>query len=243
MEQSAIIYAVAGLLMAGVIKGATGIGYSSCALPFLVAAVGLKPALALLVVPAMASNIMVVFTAGHLRATVRSFWPLYVATLPGIVVGIYALTTLDQRLATKLLGCLIVIYGIQSMLQPSLHLRSAVARGLRVPVGLVSGFFTGLTGSQVMPLMPYMLSLNLGSQQLVQAVNLAVITASLFLGICLMAFGVVHADMLVLSILAVVPALVGVQAGSWCRLRIDDRQFRGLVILVLTTIGVALIIR
>ena len=243
MEQSAIIYAVAGLLAAGIIKGATGIGYSSCALPFLVAAVGLKPALALLVVPAMASNIMVVFTAGHLRTTVRNFWPLYLSTLPGIVAGIYALTSLDQQLATKLLGCLIVAYGIQSMLRPSFHLGAAFARGLRVPVGLVSGFFTGLTGSQVMPLMPYMLSLDLSSQQLVQAVNLAVIIASLFLGICLMAFGVMPADMLILSILAVIPALVGVQAGSWYRTHIDDRQFRVLVIGVLTAIGAALIIR
>ncbi len=243
MEQSAIIYAVAGLLAAGVIKGATGIGYSSCALPFLVAAVGLKTAVALLVVPAMASNLMVVFTTGHLRATVRTFWPLYIATLPGIILGIYALTALDQHLATKLLGGLIVIYGLQSMLQPSLRLGATLGRSLRVPVGLMSGFFTGLTGSQVMPLMPYMLSLNMSSQQLVQAVNLAVITASLFLGICLMTFGVVRAELLLLSIAAVVPALLGVQAGTWYRAHIDDRQFRVLIILVLTAIGAALIVR
>jgi uncharacterized membrane protein YfcA len=243
MEQSAIIYAVAGLIAAGIIKGATGIGYSSCALPFLVATVGLKPALALLVVPAMASNIMVVFSAGHLRTTVRDFWPLYVATLPGIVLGICALSALDQQLATKLLGGLIVTYGVQSLLQPSFQLGSAFARSLRVPVGLLSGFFTGLTGSQVMPLMPYMLSLDLSSQQLVQAVNLAVITASLFLGVCLMAFRIVQADVLALSILAVVPALIGVQAGALCRAHIGDRQFRALVVIVLTAIGAALIIR
>ena len=243
MEPSAMIYAVAGLLAAGVIKGATGIGYSSCALPFLVAAVGLKPAVALLVVPAMASNLMVVCTAGHLRATVQKFWPLYIATLPGIIAGIFALTALDQHVATKLLGGLIVAYGLQSLLHPSFQLGSAVARGPRIPVGLVSGFFTGLTGSQVMPLMPYMLSLNMNSEQLVQAVNIAVITASVFLGVCLMTFGVVQPELLMLSLLAVVPALLGVQAGTWYRSRIDDRRFRGLVVLVLMAIGAALVVR
>jgi uncharacterized membrane protein YfcA len=42
MDMAQIALAALGFLLAGVIKGTTGLGYSSCALPFLVSAVGLK---------------------------------------------------------------------------------------------------------------------------------------------------------------------------------------------------------
>ena len=89
MDVNLIVVAVSGLFFAGVIKGATGIGYSSCALPFLVASLGLKEAIVLVVAPAMASNLAVLFTTGSLGRSLRKFWPLYVATLPGILCGIY----------------------------------------------------------------------------------------------------------------------------------------------------------
>ena len=55
MDVNLIVITVSGLFFAGIIKGATGIGYSSCALPFLVASLGLKEAIVLVVAPAMIS--------------------------------------------------------------------------------------------------------------------------------------------------------------------------------------------
>ena len=65
MEWSLLLLAGLGLFLAGVVKGATGLGYSSCALPFLVSALGLKPAMALVLIPAMATNVTVACSAGH----------------------------------------------------------------------------------------------------------------------------------------------------------------------------------
>lgn len=243
MDISALVCATVGLLAAGILKGATGIGYASCALPFLVIAVGLKPAIALLILPAIASNVALLFSAGSVRETVRSFWPLYASILPGVASGIFALKIADQAITTKILGILIAAYAIQSLIRPSLRLDVNQAIVIQIPIGLVNGFFTGLTGSQVMPLMPYMLSLRLDKDQFVQAVNLAVITSSVFLGSGLIAFGVMTVDMLALSTLAVVPAIIGVQVGNRCRAHINERQFRTVVVVALLGIGVMLMLR
>src|SRR5205809_2412119 len=96
-----LVLAAIGLLVAGLIKGTTGLGYSSCALPFLVAAVGLKAAIVVVVIPAMLSNVLVMSNTGHLRETLLRFWPLYAATLPGIVIGITLLVWIDQQVATR----------------------------------------------------------------------------------------------------------------------------------------------
>ena len=128
MNENLIVLAILGLFFAGIIKGATGIGYSSCALPFLAAALDIKAAIVLLVVPAMASNAAVLFTTGSLAAALKRFWPLYIATLPGIFAGAALLAVVDKRIPTQILGIIISAYSIQAWLKPSFTLQPGFAR-------------------------------------------------------------------------------------------------------------------
>jgi len=239
----ALAWIAAGLLLAGVVKGATGLGYATCALPFLVAALGLKPAMAIVLVPALATNIAVALTTGHLAETVHRFRTLYASMLPGIGVGIALLVWLSQTVAVKSLGVLIVAYVAWTLLRPQMQLSPAAALHLQVPVGFLNGMLTGLTGSQVMPLFPYMMSLDLDANRLVQAINFAVLMCSLVLAGGLIATGIMTPQLLGLSLLAVLPALSGVEIGSRLRRFIPADSFRRLVLLVLLLMGTSMILR
>ena len=243
VDVNLIVVAVSGLFFAGIIKGATGIGYSSCALPFLVASLGLKEAIVLIVAPAMASNIAVLFTTGSLERSVRQFWRLYLATLPGILGGIFLLMWADRRIPTQVLGVIVCAYAIQALLRPSFSLSPKIAGAVQVPVGFLNGLLTGFTGSQVLPLMPYMLALNLEPTLFVQAVNVAVVIASVFLAFGLWTAGLMSAPDMGLSILAIAPALSGVHLGNWARRHIPASQFKSIVLAVLLLIGFSLTIR
>ncbi len=243
MDVILVVVAVSGLFFAGIIKGATGIGYSSCALPFLVASLGLKEAIVLVVAPAMASNVAVLFTTGSLGRSLGRFWPLYLATLPGTLCGVFLMGWADKRIPTQVLGVIICAYAIQALLQPSIALAPRKAKALRVPVGFANGLLTGFTGSQVMPLMPYMLALNLEPAIFVQAVNIAVVIASVFLGFGLWITGLMSAPELSLSVLAIAPALLGVQLGGWARRHVPAAQFKSVVLAVLFLIGISLALR
>lgn len=238
-----ILCALAGLVAAGVIKGATGIGYSSCALPFLVAAVGLQPAVAMLVMPAIATNIAVVVSTGHIRPTLKEFWPLYASTLPGILFGIAIFSSINPTASTKILALAIIAYGAYALLKPDLRLPPALAKAAKMPVGFLSGLLAGMTGSQVLPLVPYMLSLNLDSGRFTQAVNLAVIVTSSFLAVGLFLSNMFDAHDLMLSLAAVVPAIAGVQLGNVIRSRIAAQRYKSVVTLVLVLIGLSLLLR
>jgi uncharacterized membrane protein YfcA len=243
MDVNLIVVAVSGLFFAGIIKGATGIGYSSCALPFLVASLGLKEAIVLVFAPAMASNVSVLFTTGSLKQSLRKFWPLYLTTLPGILCGVLLLASADKRVPTQVLGVIICAYAILAFLRPHFSIPPKMARAAQMPVGFLNGVLTGFTGSQVMPLMPYMLALNLEPSLFVQAVNVAVVIASAFLGFGLWLAGLMSAPELSLSLLAIAPALLGVQLGSWARRRIPASQFKPIVLAVLLLIGFSLALR
>jgi uncharacterized membrane protein YfcA len=235
--------AALSLLLAGVIKGTTGLGYASCALPMLVVALGLKTAIGVVVIPAMLSNVLLMVNTGCLRETVRRFWPLYAATLPGIAIGIAMLVWVDQRIATRLLGILTVLYTLVALTRPTPGLASGLERALLGPVGFLNGIFTGLTGSQMMPLLPFMLALGLDADRFVQANNVAVTLASAFLAMALLASGVMTWHALALSFAGIAPAVVGVELGTRARRLIPAALFRIIILLLLLVMGILLAAR
>lgn len=243
MDSALYVVAAAGLFLAGIVKGATGLGYASCALPFLVASVGLRPAMALVLIPAMATNINVALTAGHLQETARRFKSLYLAMVPGIFVGVVLLLWINQQLAVISLGLIIIVYVLLALLKPTLSLNRTLEARLMVPTGFCNGVITGLTGSQVMPLFPYMMALDLAPNQLVQAINLGVILASVALGVGLLATGIMTWSLLLASMIAIIPALVGVRFGTLARAHIPPDKFRLVVLNILFFTGMLLIMR
>ncbi len=234
---------VVGLVLAGVVKGATGLGYASCALPFLVYAVGLKTAIAFVLVPAMATNVAVALGNGHLKATVRDFTPLYVAMLPGIFVGLWLLGEVDTKLAVMILGVTIIAYSAFSLIQPDLSLPKSLVNTLQVPVGLANGVLTGLTGSQVMPMVPYFLASNLEPKRMVQAINLGVTLASATLLCGLLISGLVPRAILLASTIAIVPALLGVEIGQRLQPFLRAEVLRTAILIILAAAGAGLILR
>lgn len=238
MDSESIILAGLGLLVAGIVKGATGIGYATCALPVLASIVGLKPAMALILAPTFATNFSMALFSGDLRGTISKFYPLYVAMIPGIAVGVTLLSVIDSKIAVFVLGLLLIFYGVLSLVKPELRLAPDASRQLRIPVGFANGFLTGLTGSQVIPLVPYMLSLNVDPKVSIQAINVGVLVLTTLLSGALLATSLLDGTLLLLSVLAVVPALGGVFIGTCIQARLSAPLVRGLVVTVVGLMGV-----
>ncbi len=243
MDTADLITAGLGLVLAGVIKGATGLGFASCALPFLVLAVGLKSSMAIVILPALATNLGVLVSAGYIRETVGRFKWLYMSMLVGVPIGVQALQLVEQLVAVRLLGSVMIGYAFFAWFRPALQLSSDLERYLQTPTGFLNGIVTGMTGAQVMPLFPYVMSLGLDAARTVQAVNIAVLVGSTLLGLGLAVSGILTRDLFVVSMLAVVPSLLGVSVGNSIRSRLDQTLFRRIVIATLFTIGVTMLAR
>jgi uncharacterized membrane protein YfcA len=238
-----LIFATAGLFLAGIVKGTTGLGYASCALPFLVATVGLPSAMAIILLPALATNISLAVSAGHLRETAQRFAPLYLAMLPGIAFGLMLLQQIALQHAVATLGAVMILYALFALAKPEIRIPAGWQTPLQVPTGLLNGMVTGLTGSQVMPLFPYVMGLNLEPARTVQAINLAVLIATTILAAGLALSGLMTPLLLALSLAATAPALVGVEIGNRLRPRIPVARFRAMTLYVLLTMGVGMLLR
>ena len=75
-------------LFAASLKGITGLGFSTLCLPLLSGFMELRLAIPSLLLPSLASNLIVMYQAGGFRRAVRRFWPMYLAALPGLAAGV-----------------------------------------------------------------------------------------------------------------------------------------------------------
>ncbi|MCY3670097.1 MAG: sulfite exporter TauE/SafE family protein [Alphaproteobacteria bacterium] len=230
----------AAFLIAAFVKGATGLGFSTCALPLLALSIGIREALPLVLAPSIASNLLVMRGAGHFRETVRRFWPLCLAALPGVALGVALLVWIDPLAAGAALGAVLIGYAAFALARPPLTLPSRLERPLQLPVGLVNGTVNGLTGSQVMPLLPYLLALQLDPNRFVQAINCVFTFSSLAMAVGLSEAGLLTGPAALVSVMGLLPVWAGVKLGEALRRRLPAETFRKAVLAFLILLGAIL---
>ena len=242
MTPAEISIAIAGLAFAGLVKGATGIGYSTSALPIIALAIGLERAMPLVLLPSLSSNLSVMFSAGEFGSTLHRFRWLYVALLPGLVCGLSALAWISADNAAHVLGAIIVGYVVYTTWKPTLVIPKAVEPYLNFPVGFANGFINGLTGSQLLPIVPYGLSLDLSPNTFIQFANIGFTLSSLIMLVGLQRIGFLDTHTFVVSLAGVVPGLAGVALGTRIRRAISPDVFRRRALAVLAAMGVLLML-
>lgn len=237
--------AVAGgaFFFAAFSKGITGMGFATTCLPIIALTMGLDVALPLVLVPSVASNIIVQIEVGHFRESIRRFWPMLIAGMIGVAAGLALLTWMETRIAAAVLGVVLIVYGLFALKTPDLSLPAHLEKPLGPVTGLVTGIINGLTGSQLMPVLPYLMALRLDRERFVQAINCSFTLSSLVMAAGLSKIGLMNTETALVSTLGIVPVWIGLKLGSRIRRRLAPELFRKLVIYMLMASGVLLLIR
>jgi uncharacterized membrane protein YfcA len=230
-------------LLAGTVKGVIGMGMPTVSLALLTATVGLQPAMALLLVPTIVTNIWQALVGGRLMAIVRRLWPFLLASVITVWPGVMVLARVDARWLSLLLGLLIIVYAVTNLRLARLTLPVRQEGRAGVVSGLSNGLLTGMTGSSVFPGVAYLQSLGLPRDELVQSMGILFTLATLSLGLAMGGERLLTAPLLGLSSAALVPALLGMQLGRLLRRRLSDVVFRRLFFLGLLVMGVYLLMR
>ena len=230
-------------VVAGSIKGLTGIGFSTSCLPIMALRLDLKIAIPLVIVPSIVSNLVVILQAGRFREAVSRFWPLYLASMPGLIIGLTILVTIDAGVTKAILGVVLISYALWALRNKTFLLSLEWERLLKMPVGFCTGFVNGLTGSQVMPVLPYMLSLNLNKKAFVQSINISFTLSSLIMLVGMNRFGHLSLDTLLTAFGGLIPVLLSVTLAGKLQGRLTGAFHRTLVLSFLLVMGVILLLK
>ncbi len=232
---------LATYMFAAVAKGVTGIGFSTTCLPILALLVGLKDALPLVILPSVCSNLVVMRQAGRFRETIGRFWPMLLALFPGLAMGLWTLSRIDGVQAGAVLGIILLLWCAFSFAKPDLRLPLRWQQPLAPVSGCLTGFVNGVTGSQVVPVVPFLMMQRLDRDLFIQAVNCSFTLSSFVMAFGLVQLGLFSTNDLVISALGVFLVFFGLQIGGGIRRQLSETKFRNAVLVMLSVMGLSLI--
>lgn len=237
------IFILIAYIVAAIIKGVTGLGFSTSCLPIMALRLDLKLAIPLVIVPSIVSNVVIMYQAGHFIEVVRRFWPLYVSVIPGILIGLALLVSINVNVAKLILGFVLILYALMALSNSSFRVSEIWGRRLRVPVGFFTGFINGLTGSQVMPVLPYLFSLELNKNTFIQAINISFTLSSFVMLAGMKQFGYLPSNTILIAVGGALPVLAIVYVSGKLRDRIPGALYQKLVLIFLLFLGFLLSVK
>ena len=236
-----LVLVTLALFVSGAAKGIVGFGLQLVGLALLAITLDLLTAMAVLIAPAVATNVWQVLGGGHARELLTRFWPFLLAVTVMVFVGALALTRVELPWLGALLGLVLVAYSLAGLVGVRFHVSERGERWLAPVVGAANGLITGMTGASVVPGTLYLQSLDLGRDRLVQAMGMLYLVSAAALALALHANGLLGSQLGALSLLAVVPALAGLYAGEKIRRRLHEALFRRLFNFALLALGLHLL--
>ncbi|HSP58107.1 MAG TPA: sulfite exporter TauE/SafE family protein [Halomonas sp.] len=238
-----LMLVAASFLAAGSVKGVIGMGMPTVSLALLTATLGLPSAMALLLVPTLVTNMWQALVGGRFGAITRRLWPFLLASVVAVWPGVMVLAQVDPRWLSLLLGLLIVGYALMNLGAARLCLPVRHERRAGLVSGLVNGLFTGMTGSSVFPGVAYLQALGLPRDVLIQAMGILFTGSTLALGLAMGGQNLLSGQLIGLSTVALIPALVGMQLGQRLRHRLSETSFRRFFFASLLVMGAYIVLR
>jgi uncharacterized membrane protein YfcA len=210
-----LVVVIAAFLLAGLVKGVTGLALPTVGIGLLSLAMPPAHAAALIVVPALITNIWQMMSGPGLGRLVRRLWPMQLAICLGTWAGASLIAGSQTAFASAALGVALVAYAAFGLLNLRVPHVPARAEGwLSALVGGSTGFITAATGVFVIPAVPYLQALDFKREEFMQALGLSFTVSTIALAWSLISAGTLNLSAGLYSLFALVPALVGMISGQ-----------------------------
>lgn len=240
MVDSLLVLIAFAFLLAGFIKGVLGLGLPTVSMGLLALAMPPGQALAIVIVPAIVTNIWQTFVGPYLRDIIRRLWPLMVGTVIGIWLNGGLLTGPYAIYGTVTLGVLLVIYAFVGLSKFSFHVARRDEKWIGGIVGLVTGVVSAATGVQVIPSMPFMQAIGMEKDELVQALGVFFTVATVTLAFNLTAAGLLTTATALPGAVAMAASFAGMFIGQVVRTRMHPEVFRRWFLIAMIFLGLYL---
>ena len=213
--------------LAGMIKGTLGLGLPAVAMGLLTLFISPFQAATLLIVPSMVTNVWQLFTEGHVLRLIRRFWSLLMGIIVGSVWSVFPTLGHGEFQSEALLGGMLTLYGLYGLFAKKMPNLAPYEKCLSPVIGYLGGALTVATGVIVIPVVPFLQSLHLKRDDLVQSLGLAFTVSTLCLAVFLQQNRIEAMSFdYKMALIALFPALVGMWLGTKIRYRIPEQKFR-----------------
>ena len=161
MTLTQVLVTALAFIIAGIAKGAIGMGLPPIAIGIMSFAVPLESAIAMMVVPSMVTNVwQAIYGGDFLRLLVR-FRTMAVTSVAALIFVAMVFGQLGSPKAVAWVGVILVIYAGLALTAWRPAVSRATERWANPLIGVASGAVAGITGVAAVPFLPYMQSLDI----------------------------------------------------------------------------------
>jgi uncharacterized protein len=224
-------------LLAGFVKGVVGLGLPTVSIGLLATAMPPSHAAAIVVVPAIITNIWQSFAGPYFRPIVKRLWPLFAGTCIGTWSAADLMTAQYAKYGVVILGLLLLSYAFIGLKKLRFVVSPLQEKWIGGFTGLTTGIICAATGVQVVPSTPYLQAIGLEKDELVQALGLFFTIATLALAFNLTNAGLLNDSTACPAALGLGFAFVGMFIGQAVRSRMDAAAFRRWFLMGMASLG------
>ena len=242
MDPLALGLAALCVFAGGAVKGLAALGLPLVAIPLLTMVVGLKHAVALLVVPMIVSNFVQSFQGGHFLRSFRELRVLAAVTFVCTILGTRLLVSVPLRFLELALGVVLIALPLVMHFRPSMRLDAAHRSWGDPAVGVVAGLLGGIAALYGPPLMLYVLGMRLPKDRFVSGISMLYWIGGMALFVGVYVAGVADWSLLAYSVLMLLPVGAGMWLGQRVQLRLSEAGFARLLVAVYLATGATFLV-
>jgi uncharacterized protein len=226
IHSAPLIVAALTFLLAGFVKGVIGLGLPTVSMGLLSLVMAPAKAASLLIVPSFVANVWQLAAGASFKRLAYRLWPMLAGVVAGTLAGTGLLTGSHAGQAAVALGLLLILYAVLGLTSVRFSVPPRAERWLGPLIGVLTGLVTAATGVFVIPAVPYLGALNLGKEDMIQALGLSFTVSTIALAVALAVGGAFALGDIGASTAALAPALLGMAAGGAARGRFSEKTFR-----------------
>ncbi|MEM1162910.1 MAG: sulfite exporter TauE/SafE family protein [Pseudomonadota bacterium] len=238
-----IVLCIATFLAGGLVKGTLGMGLPVVVLAMLVLVMPLRDAMAVFLLPSLASNIWQALSGPWMRELLQRMWSFLLMGVAGIGVGVWIMAGTRSQTMLGVLGAALCLYSIYSLLAPRLAAPGRHEIWMSPTFSVIGGLMFGMAGNFMVPAILYLETLRMPRDQFVQALGLTFLTITCALGVFMSGHDLVSLDHVLLSLIGIAPVFGGIWIGRRLRRHISEDRYRRFFFLALTVAGAYMIVR
>jgi uncharacterized membrane protein YfcA len=229
------------LVVAGVVKGAIGVGLPLTAVPLLTQVIDLRAAVAAMTVPIILTNLTQAVEGGNPKRALLRHWRVALPLVIGTVTGATLLFRADRALIDMVVGAALIVIAIAMATITRLRIPPKAEPWLGPLVGLLAGALGGAAALFGPPLTFYLIGLNMTPDAFVKHISILFLIATVTLLATLGASQTLSWGDVAFSLSAMIPIQAGATIGRLMRRRISPNAFRLLILVVVAVSGLDLI--
>ena len=233
MDPVDILILVAGLAIAGLAKGTTGMGLPLVATPILAGVFGPRPAVVIVTIPIFAANTMLLAQGWRSFDALRGIAPVVIASVIGTIIGVNLLALLDQRAFALLISAMVALFLFRGNRLIGDDPAARRARLLGPVVGFIGGVLQGTTSISSPLIGSYFHVRRMPAAEYVLVLAAIFELNSIIQLVGYSLLGLYTPPILAIGIVGLIPTLLGLLAGIVLRGRIEQERFRQLIVVLL----------